>query len=119
VRPVDLTGAIALEPTHVLVEVRAAGATNAVVPAGTADLLESLSAQLWLVAPAGTVLPERLFAVVARQLEDLDDRDATGGDTELLAVARATQVAGPDGPRPPQSLQHRVDCPVAPELLRI
>ena len=119
VRPVDEIEAVALEPTHLLVEARAAGGTSAIVPAGTVDLLDSLpGAVLWLVAPVGTVLPERLFAVLARQLEDRDEVDAADADTELVALARAAQVAGPDGPQPPQALQHRVDCPVAPELLR-
>jgi hypothetical protein len=38
---------------------------------------------------------------------------------ELLEVRRAVLVAGPAGLDPPERLATRIDCPVAPELLRL
>ena len=40
-------------------------------------------------------------------------------DTERFAVGAATQVAGPWGLEEPDRLGRRLDCPVAPELLRL
>jgi hypothetical protein len=85
------------------------------VPIGTADVLWSLgSTRLWLVAATGRLLPERLFEVAQREVERADDPVA-----ETLEVSRAERIAGPAGLDPPQRLATRVDCPVAPELLRL
>jgi hypothetical protein len=115
VRAVDEPEAMALEPGHLLVEVLATSPSTALVPNGTADLLWSLStARLWLVAGAGRLLPERLFEVAQREVERAVDPIA-----ETLEVARADRVAGPAGLDAPERLATRVDCPVAPELLRL
>lgn len=114
VRIVDENEVVALAPTHLLVEVLATSPTTAVVPSGTGDLVWSLSgATLWLVTGAGRLLPERLFEVLRREVERQDL------DVELLEVTRAAQVAGPNGLELPDRLVHRIDCPVAPELLRL
>ena len=111
VRVLDPVEAAAASPTHLLVEVLASGATAAVVPDGTADLRWALDATpLWLVVPAGRLLPERLFAVLRSQVDD---------DAELVDVAAAEQVAGPWGLDEADRLGRHVDCPVAPELLRL
>jgi hypothetical protein len=121
VRVVDETEAMALTPTHVLVEVLVTSPTTAVVPEGTENLLSSLAqAQLWLVAGVGRLLPERLFAAVRAQVErGGDSLDADPVDGELIDVTRAVSVAGPAGLDPPERLATRVDCPIAPELLRL
>jgi hypothetical protein len=113
IRVVDQTEAMAVAPSHVLVQARAASATTALVPAGTADLVWALgSTEWWLVVPVGRLLPDRLFAVLSEQ--------ATGAaDVEPFDVARVSQVAGPAGLDLPARLASRLDCPVAPELLRI
>jgi hypothetical protein len=114
-RVVDETTAMALAPSHLLVEVLATSPTTALVPTGTADLLWSLgAARLWLVAGTGRLLPERLFEVARHEVERADDPVA-----ETLEVGRAERVAGPAGLDPPERLATRVDCPVAPELLRL
>jgi hypothetical protein len=114
-RIVDEPEAMALEPSHLLVEVLATSPSTALVPAGTADLLWSLGAvRLWLVAGAGRLLPERLFDVARREVERTEDATA-----ETVEVGRAERVAGPAGLDPPERLATRVDCPVAPELLRL
>ena len=114
IRVVDEAEITALAPSHLLIEVTATSPTTALVPQGTADLLWGLgTAQLWLVVGTGRLLPARLFEVLraeaARQEVDVEDLD----------VARAQQVAGPAGLETPDRLKHRVDCPVAPELLRL
>jgi hypothetical protein len=111
VRMADTTEAMAVGATHLLVEVLVASPTTAIVPDGTADLRWGLpGAALWLVAPVDRILPERLFAVV---------RERAGEDAEVMAIAEAAQVAGPGGLDSPERFVTRLDCPLAPELLRI
>ena len=113
VRVADEVEAVAASPSHVLVEVLAADPHTAVVPDGTADLVDAVApAKLWLVVPTGRLLPARLFEVLVAQLGDDDD-------TERLEVSAAEQVAGPWGLEAPDRLDRRLDCPVAPELLRL
>jgi hypothetical protein len=116
-RPVDPTEAQALEPSHVLAEVIAASPTHALVTAGTTDLLAEITRPatlVWLVAGVGRVLPARLFDVMMRQLDPPEDHGF-----ELLDLQIADRVAGPTGLDRPGNLTRRIDCPVAPELLRI
>jgi hypothetical protein len=114
IRVVDETEVMSLGPSHLLVEVLATSPTTAVVPAGTEDLLWSLErATLWLVAGTGRLLPQRLFDVLLAETQRQDL------DVETLETSRAAQVAGPNGLETPDRLIHRVDCPVAPELLRL
>jgi hypothetical protein len=118
VRVVDEVDVIALEPSHLLLEALAASPTAAVVPEGTGHLLDALSASgavAWLVAGVGRVLPERLFASLRRQVEALEDPPSV----DVLEVGRFARIAGPLGLDPPDALARRVDCPVAPELLRL
>lgn len=115
---VDEVDIIALEPSHLLLEAVAASPTAAVVPEGTGHLLDALSAAgavAWLVAGVGRVLPERLFASLRRQVEALEDPPSV----DVLEVGRFARIAGPLGLDPPDALARRVDCPVAPELLRL
>jgi hypothetical protein len=114
VRIVDETEAIALSPSHLLIEVRATSPSVALVPEGVGDLLWSLpDAHLWLVAGVGRLLPGRLFDVLRTEAERAD------APVETLEVARAEAVAGPTGLDQPDRLAQRLDCPVAPELLRL
>jgi hypothetical protein len=113
VRVVDEVEVVAATPSHLLVEVLASSPGTAVVPDGAEDLHASLGhAALWLVVPAGRLLPARLFDALSAQLGDEPD-------VERLAVGRADQIAGPFGLEAPGRLDRRVDCPVAPELLRL
>jgi hypothetical protein len=114
VRVIDETEAMALGPSHLLIEVLATSPATAVVPAGTTDLLWSLGdATLWLVAGTGRLLPERLFEVLRHEVERQDL------ELEMLDVDRAAMVATPGGLEPPDRLIHGMDCPVTPELLRL
>ncbi len=113
VRVVDEVEAMAASPSHLLVEVLAAGPTTAIVPHGVGTLHESLDgAELWLVVPTGRLLPARLFEVLAEQAS-ADDA------VEAIDVGIAAQTAGPWGLDLPARLGAHVNCPVAPELLRL
>jgi hypothetical protein len=118
VRIVNEVDAAALAPSHLLVEALAASPSRAVVADGAADLLDALGADTvgWLAAGVGRVLPDRLFAALAAEVE----RDQ-GNHTPVAFVdtGRFARVAGPTGLDAPDALLRRVDCPVAPELLRL
>jgi hypothetical protein len=116
-RPVDLVDVIALEPSHLLIEVAAAGADELLVPEGASDAIAVVSRPglvVWLVAGVGRVLPARLFDAMLRTLGDPGDHGL-----ELLGAQAADRVAGPTGLVRPEQLARLVDCPVAPELLRL
>jgi hypothetical protein len=116
-RPVDVVEAAALEPSHLLVEVVAASPDRILVATGTDDVVSSVARPglvVWLVAGVGRVLPERLFTAMLGALGDAADHDL-----ELLDVQRADRIAGPTGLVRPDQLARLVDCPVAPELLRL
>ena len=77
-----------------------------------ADLRWALpDAECWLVVPVDRLLPDRMFSVVQEHI----DEDVG----EIAAVADFTKIAGPGGLDPAERLGTRVDCPVAPELLRL
>ena len=116
VRVVDEIDAAALAPSHVLVETSAASPTEALVPAGTVELLETTGATGWLVAGVGRILPARLFGALRAALPDGDDDP---GDFDLVPVERFERIAGPTGLQAPDQVVRRVDAPVAPELMRL
>jgi hypothetical protein len=100
-RPVDLTEALALDASHVLVEAVAAGGERVVTHAGTTEAVDTLlrpGLQVWLVAPVGRVLPERLLAAFLGEVESLERRDL-----ELVDIQRFDRIAGPDGSVPTSS----------------
>jgi hypothetical protein len=115
VRVVDLTEVMAASPSHLLLEVAAMSPTAALVPEGATDLLWSLgTTTLWLVAGVGRLLPQRLFDVAQHELAR---QDAPG--FEPIELDRVDRVAGPAGLDPLDRFVARLDCPVAPELLRL
>jgi hypothetical protein len=117
IRIVSEDDAAALEPSHLLVEALAASPGSAVVPDGAADLLDTLAGTVgWLVAGVGRVLPDRLFGAMRTELER---QQAEHTPVELVDVTRFARIAGPTGLVSPDALRRRVDCPVAPELLRL
>ncbi|HEX6312455.1 MAG TPA: hypothetical protein VF152_12640 [Acidimicrobiia bacterium] len=112
-RTIDEVELVALEPSHLLVESPATDPERAVVPDGTTALVDSLaSVTTWLVAGTGHVLPARLFAALAPHADD-------DPALELVAVDTFARIAGPAGLDRPENLARRIDCPVAPELLRL
>ena len=117
-RPVDLVEAVALEPSHLLVEVVGAGPDELLVAEGTADAhRHARPARSGRVAGrgrrAGCCRPacSRRWCAPSATPED--------HGLELLDVQVADRIAGPTGLVRPEQLGRRVDCPVAPELLRL
>lgn len=103
------------EPSHLLIETAAAGGGHAFVPFGAIDLAaaaRSHGTKVWLVAGIGRVLPERLFQSLTRAVGEDDE-------TELIAADQFDLVVGPTGLEPPAAFGRRMDCAVAPELLRL
>ncbi|MGH8982576.1 MAG: hypothetical protein ACRDY6_01715 [Acidimicrobiia bacterium] len=114
-RTIDEVELAALEPSHLLVETPAADPTRAAVPCGTRALVGALTGvTAWLVAGVGHVLPARLFASLAQRV---DEDEATA--LEIVDVREFARIAGPTGLDRPDTFTRRVDCPVAPELLRL
>jgi hypothetical protein len=115
VRVVGESEVLALEPTHVLVEVVAAGGPTVLVGPGVADIVTALrahGAKVWLVAGVGRALPERI----------LDALRAAAGEVltaEELTTDPADRVVGPHAIEAVAALARRADCPTAPELLRL
>lgn len=116
-RPVDVVDALAHEPSHLIVEAVGAGPDDLLVAAGTGAAIAALARPglvIWIVAGVGRVLPARLFDAMVATLGDVEDHGL-----ELLDVQAADRIAGPTGLVRPEHLARRVDCPVAPELLRL
>ena len=115
VRVINEVELAALEPSHLLVETPAAGPGAAFVPEGTEAVIASLGAvTVWLVAGVGRVLPSRLFTAIERRVAESDDTAVESSTLDSFA-----RIAGPTGLDPPDAVGRRVDCPVAPELLRL
>jgi len=115
VRVVVESELLTIEPSHLLIETGAAGGGEARVPFGATDLAaaaRSHGTKVWLVAGVGRVLPERLFLSQTRAVGDADDH-------EMLSADLVDQVVGPTGLEPPAAFARRMDCAVAPELLRL
>lgn len=115
VRVVSEPELLAIEPSHLLVEASAAGGGNALVPPGSVDLAtaaRSHGTKVWLVAGLGRVLPDRLFQSLLQAVGEREDR-------ELMRADQADQIVGPTGLESPATLVRRMDCTIAPELLRL
>jgi hypothetical protein len=115
VRVVVESEVLTVEPSHLLVETVAAGGGRALVPVGAVDLvgaLRSHGTKVWLVAGMGRVLPDRLFQSLTTAVGD-------GPGTELLGAEQVDLVVGPAGLERPAAFTRRMDCAVAPELLRL
>jgi hypothetical protein len=123
-----------IEPTHLLVEVAAISPTGgALVPAGSTAVIDGFGSQaeLWLVAPVGRLLPDRLFVAMQRALEGTragrakttttggfdDPPDQPHDALEAIGLGRVARVASPTGLVTVDALARRLDCPTAPELL--
>ena len=105
-------------PSHLLLEANAASPTDAVVAAGAYDLARELGGvgtTVVLVTGLGRVLPERLMAALRRGVDPTDPDSSW----ELLPLDTVHRVATPVGLRDPGDLARQVDCPIAPELLRL
>lgn len=104
----------------VVVEALSCGPSGLLAPAGShaaAAVARHAGTPVWAVAPAGRVLPGRLWEA---QLERIDGDETEPWDRpfELVPLELFDLAVGPDGPLPAADLPGLADCPVAPELLR-
>lgn len=108
-----------VEASHLLVEAVALSPEGARVAAGAPAVMRAFfdrGGSVWLIATVGTVLPARLYAAMEAVVAVDLTATATTESSTLTVVER---VAGPTGLDSPDRLDRRVDCPVAPELLRL
>ena len=71
---------------------------------------------VWLVGGVGRLLPDRLWHSVVTRLGDAGEPWELAHDVAPLTLVSA--LVGPCGPEPVADGLRRLDCPVAPELLR-
>lgn len=117
--PVRGLGAAAAEVDIVVLETSAMGPTGFVAPSGSraaASVARLSGAEVWLVAGVGRLLPERMFTALCDRTLSADS--PWEDDLELVPLDLVDTVVGPAGPAHPEEALRRIDCPVAPELLK-
>ena len=110
-------GAAVAASTLVLLDASAVGPGGFLAAAGSrgaAAVAYTEEIPVWVVAGAGRILPERLWAAMVGTVTAVGD--PWDADWEVVPLALATAVVGPDGPEAPAEALDRVDCPDAPEL---
>ncbi len=113
-------GAAVLQSDLVLLEASALGADGFVAPRGSyaaEAVADRAGIPVWVVAGVGRVLPRPLWEAVGQRLGEGSDEPWDRLE-EVVPLTLADQVAGPQGIGPVADASGRVDCPVAPELLR-
>ena len=123
VRIVDPWDPLLTDVPRFLVAAAAIGPEQCLVPAGTADALDTLGTavrEVWVVGGVGRVLPAR--ALRRRAPGDVRGRRRASATTRRRwrssPIARVDCIAGPRGVQRATDAAARSDCPVVPELLR-
>jgi hypothetical protein len=101
----------------VLLDASALGPDGFVAVAGSraaASVAWTAEVPVWVVAGAGRVLPAGLWEAMAGVLAADDEPWEAACD--VIPLALAAMVVGPDGAQPAAEAPHRADCAVAPEL---
>ncbi len=114
VRVVDAWDPALERTSRLLVSATAIGPDRALVPTGTAEVLDLVglgAREVWLVGGVGRVLPARVYEMIVSSLPP-------DGQFEEISLQRVDRVAGPRGLERPADATGRIDCPVVPELLR-
>ena len=112
-------GAAVVASGLVLLEATAMGGEAFVASAGSmaaAAVARHARVPVWVVAGVGRVLPEPLWLAMLARLDA--GADPWDRPTDVVPLALADQVVGPDGPEPAADVGHRADCPAVPELTR-
>jgi hypothetical protein len=118
--PVTGLGAAAADVQVVLLEASAMGPDGLVAVAGSraaAAVAHHAGIPVWAVAGVGRMLPPRMWDAVQRRVDD-GRAEPWDRDDEVVPLDLVDQVAGRFGLLPVADALRRVDCPVAPELLR-
>ncbi|MDE0215429.1 MAG: hypothetical protein OXN79_02495 [bacterium] len=110
-------GAAAASASVVLLETAAVGPDGFLAVAGSraaAAVAQAAGVPVWLVSGKGTVLPGPMWdSLIERALGMVEAWEA---DEEIVPLALADRVAGPDGLSSVAEAVASTDCPVAPEL---
>ena len=119
VRVIDESELLVLEPTHLIAAPLVCGDGRVFVAPGTPELVaaaRSVGSKVWLVVPRGFALPGRMVDALDRAA-----RSELGDDVPYVECPPSTfdMVVGPEGLEGIGVLNHRADCPPAPELLRV
>ena len=118
--PVTGLGAAAADAQVVLLEASALGPGGLVAVSGSraaAAVARHAGAEVWAVAGVGRMLPGRMWDALERRVDD-GSAEPWELDDEVVPIDLVDQVVGPFGVLPVADALRRVDCPVAPELLR-
>lgn len=119
VRESGLASAVASSDL-LLLEAAALGPDGFVAVAGShaaAAVARAAAVPVWVAAGVGRVLPRRLWDALVSELDA--EGDPWDLEEELVPIALADQVVGPDGCLPAADAYTRADCPVSPELLKL
>ena len=110
-------GAAAASADVVLLETAAVGPEGFLAVAGSraaAAVARAAEVPVWLVAGTGTVLPGPMWGTLLKRAVGMVE--AWEADEEVVPLALADRVAGPDGLISVSEAISDTDCPVAPEL---
>ncbi len=115
-------GALAAAATAadvILVEAEAIGPDGFVAPLGShaaAAVGYCAEVPVWLLGGVGRLLPEPLWHSVLARLAS--EREPWELDHDVVPLSLVSKLCGPAGPEDAAAGLRRLDCPVAPELLR-
>jgi hypothetical protein len=118
VSPGGLAGAASASDL-VLVEAEAVGPDDFVAQSGShaaAAVAYCAEVPVWLVAGVGRLIPAPLWVALVTRLGA--EGEPWELDHDVVALSLASQLWGPAGPDTIVDGLRRLDCPVAPELLR-
>jgi len=117
--PLSGLAAAASEADVILLDVLAGGPDELLAVAGShaaAAVARSAGKPVWAVVGVGRLLPTRMWdALVDRVTRPAEPWDL---DEERVPVALVDRVVGVRGLESVEDAMRRIDCPVAPELLR-
>jgi len=116
--PFECVAAAAQQATLVVVEALACGPKHALAVGGSRAVMEtakSLGKPAWLVAGAGTRMPETLWKGMIGALNLPSDWHA---GLDIIDVSRFDRVVGPSGASEDPNAALEPECPASTELLR-
>ncbi|HEY4378525.1 MAG TPA: hypothetical protein VGM93_15265, partial [Acidimicrobiales bacterium] len=117
--PLAGLGAAAAAADVVLLDLLAAGPTEGLCVAGSyaaAAVARAAGREVWAVAGRGRLLPTRMWEALITRVEE--PAEAWELDEDRVPLSLVDRIAGHDGLEPVAEGLRRIDCPVAPELLR-
>jgi hypothetical protein len=119
--PTSGLGAAVASSDVLLLEAVALGPAGFVGVSGSlaaATVARHAEVPVWVVAGVGRLLPARMWdALAGRQAARAGD--PWDLDEEVVPLALADRVCGPEGLEAPDAALRRTDCPVAPELFDV